>query len=269
MTTFWGADSVDHLDSTYDGTTLANYAINTFFAGSPHDEIVWWGRYFDIGNDQSALYSGNDEGLALVAAVNGYDNPTGGASWILPIAAPYYTNTTGQNGTYAQGVFSGQYVCNHIVAKLSSRLQMPGSTVLYVYVDLEYTTNQNFVDGWADGANGSTYESGYPFYASFYSSPTAPNAPYFTSSDGTSRYFMAWSTEPELLCSYCASPGPSWGPDTIGTYYTALWQYAENGADACGGSCRPGMPCDLDETNPGVDGPYGNGLCDYMLYLGR
>jgi hypothetical protein len=267
MPGFWGADSVALLDTSTNGTTLANYVINTYFAGTPHDEIVFWGRYFDIGQDMSALYAGDAEGNALRNAVHGYNNPVGGRSWILPIAAPYYGNGVGQNGTYAQGVYSGQYVCQHIIAKLSSRLMMPGSEILYIYVDLEYTTNQNFVSGWADGVNGYSYNGGVPFYASFYSSPTAPNEKYFVSSAGYARYWVSWSTEPEPLCSGCYSPGPTWGPDAIGTYTTFAWQYGEAGANNCD-SCRSNFPCDLDQTDPSVSGPYGYGVCDYMLYIG-
>jgi hypothetical protein len=266
MPGFWGADSVSACNSAIDGTTLANYTINTFFAGTPHDEIVFWGRYFDLGTDEGATYSGDAEAEALNYAVTHYSNPSNGLSWILPIAAPYYGGGVGQNGTYGQGQYSGQYACGHIVSNLSSHLKMPGSNVLYVYVDLEDGTNQNFVEGWADGVDTYSYNGSLPFYPACYSAPTSdgPPATYYVNSYPV--YFVAWSTEPEPLCSGCSSPGPSWAPDAVGSFSTYIWQYAENGGNACG-QCRSGFPVDLDQTNPSIEGAYGYGVCDNMLYI--
>ncbi|MGD0442044.1 MAG: hypothetical protein ABSB52_15640 [Acidimicrobiales bacterium] len=255
--TRWGADSVENLDTSTDGTTFANYVLNTYFAGAPHDQIVWWGRYFDLGTDPAGVWDGDSEANALSNAVKGYANPSGGNAWIQPIGDPYLPNV-GQNGTYTQGKNSGAYVCGNIAAHLSGKLKLPTSQVLYVYADFEYLTNQQFVDGWANGV--LTY--GADYWAACYTAPGAASEAFF---EAAGTYSLAWTTQPEYVNStYCASPGPSWAADAIPGITTYVWQYAENGPGACGGY-RSGFPCDLDQIYPNFAGPYGNGMCDYML----
>jgi hypothetical protein len=259
------------------GTNLANYIINVQYAGAPHDEIVWWGRYFDhgapSGNDH---WRGDVEANVLSQAVGRYRNPVGGNAWILPIAAPY--PQPGPSSTYATGVADGIYLCGVIREALGGRVRLPGSQHLAVFLDVETPypkISRQYFAGW--GAALRSYQIGgaHPFFPALYincfDSVDINNA-YST------RFFLqSWSYEPQVVprsgypCSVggCDSPGPPWLANSVAGTPTTVWQYSQNsGGDNCA-ACRRGQNIyvDLDLTNPRVTGAFGFGQCDSMLYI--
>jgi hypothetical protein len=274
---FWGADSLAPLSQVVGGTSLANYVINVQYAGFPHDEIVWWGRYFDHGTP-----SGNDhwrgdlEANAFSEAVRHYPNPVGGNAWILPVAAPY--PEPGPHSTYATGVADGFYVCGVIREALSGRLHLPGSGVLFVFLDVETPypeISEQYFQGW--GAALRSYKIGgiRPIFPALYINSF--DAVDINNARSTRLFLQSWSYEPQVVavsgypCSAggCDSPGPAWHAIGAAGTLTTVWQYSQNGSrDNCA-ACRGGQNIyvDLDLTYPPVKGPSGYGQCDYMLYI--
>lgn len=256
----WGADSLSRLNSSVGGTTLANYVINRQYGGNPHDQIVWWGRYFDYGANQGLHWGGDSEAYALSNAVKAYANPTGGSSWTLPLAAP-----PTENGSYSNGVYDANYVGAVIAGSLSGKLHIPGNGVLHVYLDIENreSTSVGFLQGWGTGIDGYRIGSAYPLFPAAYINPN--DSPNVNNMEAAGRFFQAWSPQPEPLCSGCYSPGPGWGAQGVGYFATNVWQYGEP---------TPCQPCrgqtvyvDLDQTNPSIQGAYGQGQCDNMLWI--
>ncbi|HEY4043732.1 MAG TPA: hypothetical protein VGM32_18060, partial [Rhodopila sp.] len=230
MPGFWGADSYDPLTTSIGGTNLADYVINHQFASAPRDEIVWWGRYFDQGLDQSVHWQGDSEANALSNAVKAYGNPSKGSSWILPIASAYGGAI---NGSYSDGINGGNYVGGVIRNSLSSRLHLPGNGVLYVYLDIEYgaATNVNFLNGWANAVNNYPIGGALPLYACVYINPYDSTNVSLVNQTGLA-YFEAWGTEPNSRsCSPdCNSPGPTWDVQGVNGLATNVWQYSDAGA---------------------------------------
>ncbi len=265
MPGFWGADSLTPLNFPTNGTTLADYVINVQYGGSPHDQIVWWGRYFDYGPNQAQHWTGQAEAQALHNAVGAYANPTSGQAWVLPIASPY--NPYNINGDYSAGANAGAYASGVIAQNVNSGIYLPGSGQLYVYLDIENSapTNVNFLDGWASAVNGYQIGSSSPLYASAYIN--GQNSAQVSLLENAGVYFQAWGSEPEPICSGCYSPGPPWGVAPAGTIPTNVWQYGEMNSSCS--SCRGGQTlyADLDQTNPSVQGSSGYGMCDNMLYI--
>lgn len=277
MPAFWGADSLAPLDTALGGTNLANYIINVQYASVPHDEIVWWGRYFDHGTP-----SGNDhwrgdlEADCLSDAVRGYANRVGGNSWILPIAVPF--PTPGPNSTYATGVADGLYVWSVIFDSLGSRLHLPGSGALYVFLDMETPfpeISYQYLAGWGALLRSVNVGGRHPIYPALY--VNVFDAVDIYHADATRFYRESWSYEPQYVpasgypCSLggCNSPGPDWHAEGVWGLPTTVWQYSQaSSLDNCS-ACRGGenIFVDLDVTNPEVDGPFGFGQCDYMLWI--
>jgi hypothetical protein len=277
MPEFWGADSLSPLSQVVGGTYLANYVINVQYAGAPHDEIVWWGRYFDhgtpSGNDH---WRGNIEANVLSQAVRRYANPVGGNSWILPIAAPY--PEPGPHSTYATGVADGYYVCAAIREALSSRLHLPGSQILVVFLDVETPypdISKQYFAGWGAALRSYVIGGVHPIFPGLYincfDSVDIENA------HSTGFYGQSWSYQPQVVpaggypCSAggCDSPGPAWLANSVAGTPTAVWQYSQNSSgDGCA-ACRGGQNIyvDLDVTNPAIKGTFGYGQCDRMLYI--
>ncbi len=277
MPAFWGADSLAPLFTEVGGTNLANYVINVQYAGAPHDEIVWWGRYFDHGTP-----SGNDhwrgdlEANVLRQAVSAYANTVRGNSWILPIAVPY--PTPGPGSTYATGVADGFYVCGVIKESLSARLRLPGSDNLFVFLDVETPypeISRQYYAGW--GAALRAFEIGgrHPIFPALYINTF--DAVDIRNAYATRFYGESWSYEPQYVpasgfpCSLggCDSPGPGWHVYGVAGTPTTVWQYSQaSRLDNCS-ACRGGQNIyvDLDVTNPLIRGTFGFGQCDYMLYV--
>jgi hypothetical protein len=274
---FWGADSLAPLYQAVGGTYLAEYIINHQYAGTPHDEIVWWGRYFDHGTP-----SGNDhwrgdlEADVLSQAVRHYANPVGGNAWILPIASPY--PEPGRGSSYAEGVADGFYVCGIIAESLSNRLHLPGSDILYVFLDVETPYPQIsklYYAGW--GAALRAYQIGgrHPIFPALY--VNCFDSVDINNAYSTRFYFESWSYEPQVVpasgfpCSAggCDSPGPRWMANGVPGTLTTVWQYSQNSSGDNCSACRRGenIYVDLDLTNPLVKGAFGYGQCDYMLYI--
>jgi hypothetical protein len=275
MPGFWGADSVDPLTTSVSGTNLADWVINHQFASPPPDQIVWWGRYFDLGWNQSAHWQGDGEANALSSAVktngNRNGNPSKGSSWILPISVPY--NPYNINGTYSDGVNAGNYVSGVIKNSVSSRLHIPGNGHLNVYLDIESgaATNVNFLNGWATAVNSYQIGSTFPLWACVYiNSYDSTNVNKVQQSPGT--YYAAWTTTPSSRnCTDCNSPGPGWAAVPAGNLATHVWQYGIQG-NAQGGcnsyNCGFGyIYIDFDQTDPAIQGDFGNGMCDNMLWI--
>lgn len=266
MAEYWGCDCADPLTTSVNGTNLANWVINHQFAYPPPDQIVWWGRYFDLGWNQSAHWQGDSEANALSNAVKAYANPTRGSSWILPIASPY--NPTNINGTYSDGVNAGNYVSSVIKNSLSSRLNVPGNGVLYVFLDIESgaATNINFLTGWAEGVNAYQIGGNRPLYASVYINSYDTTNVNLVEQSG--QYFAAWTTTPSSRnCTDCNSPGPAWAAVQAGNMSTLVWQYGLQGACNNYGCGFGYIYVDFDLTDPSVVGQFGNGICDNMLWI--
>lgn len=266
MPGFWGADSYDPLTTSIGGTNLANYVINVQFASPPRDLIVWWGRYFDQGLDQSVHWQGDSEANALSSAVKAYANPSKGSSWILPIASAYGGAI---NRSYSDGVNAGNYVGGIIKNSLSSRLNIPGNRSLDVYLDIENgaATNVNFLNGWADGVNNYTIGSDAPLYACVYINPN--DSTNVSLVNQTGKYFKAWGTLPNSrsCAGDCNSPGPSWAVQGVSGLPTNVWQYSDAGACNSYGCGFGTFYVDFDQTYPAIAGDFGNGMCDNMLWI--
>lgn len=266
MTGYWGADSLQPLNSTAtpDKKTLAEYVINVQYAGNPHDEIVWWGRYFDHGYAGGNNHWGGDvEANALSNAVRAYSNPVGGKSWILPIASPY--PYPGPNSTYATGVADGNYVGGVISDSLSSRLHLPGDHELMVFIDIEPDAgfSYNYLEGWLHAIYNYVIGESEPLYACAYVRRADTTTVNYLDDLG---YVQTWVYEPEPICAGCYSPGPAWDPNAISSPPTTVWQYGQATAPCT--KCRGQTTyADLDLTDPAVAGAYGYGQCDSMLYI--
>src|SRR5262249_30909245 len=154
---------------------------------------------------------GDSEANALNAAVKAYSNPTGGRSWILPIAFPF--PVPGPSSTYAAGHNDGNYVTGKIANSISSELHIPGSNALMVYLDVECCPGESisvaFYQGWGDAVNSLSYAD-----ACVYMNPG--DSTDVDNMNDSGRYFQGWSPVPTAVnCTYCQSPGPSWGPTGI------------------------------------------------------
>jgi hypothetical protein len=274
---FWGADSLSPLYVSVGGTNLANYVINVQYSGAPHDEIVWWGRYFDHGTPSGNDHWGGDlEADVLSDAVRSYANPVGGNAWILPIAVPY--PSPGPSSTYATGVADGFYVCDVIAESLSSRLHLPGDGVLYVFLDVETPypeISKQYYTGWGAALRAYEIAGRHPLYPALYIN--CFDTVDIDNAFSTKFFTQAWSYEPQIVpasgypCSAggCDSPGPTWVAKAVNGIYTSVWQYSQaTSGDNCS-ACRGGenIYVDLDLTDPLVHGPFGYGQCDYMLYI--
>lgn len=264
MTTYWGCDCVAACSSSVGGTNLANYVINTYYGGSPHDQIIYWGRYFDWRDADTFI--GDIEATDLSHAVEAYANPSGNRAWIAPLCAP--SSLSGGVGN-PSGTTVGNFVCAKIAAHITSHLKMPGSQKLYVWLDVEPNehVDATFWSQFAAAVNNYYYtpSGNYPFYAAVYIRLTDPSVATIVSGGGC---YAAWSQQPQPSCSAngCNSPGPTWaGPSSPFSDGTLLWQYGEAGRCQ---TCRGNLPkVDLDSTNPGYNGPSGFSTCDNMLYV--
>jgi hypothetical protein len=138
---------------------------------------------------------------------------------------------------------------------------MPGVNNLYVFLDIESTLSSAFWQAWAQAVFSYSYGGTLPYFGSAYMNPNISGLCSFLSSQtGGYQCFAIWSDQPENASNKCYSPGPGWGPASCGSSpWLVNWQYSQ--ASAC-----PGAMVDLDQTNPGITGPYGNGFLDYMIY---
>jgi hypothetical protein len=270
MSTLWGVDSLSPIDSAAGGTTLANYVINQYYAGNPHDEIVFWGRYFTNAYYPGYVWRGDTEATALLDAVRAYE--PGGSGWVVPIDVPRQTELSGDFDTgHSEGLTFG----NAVAAALSTTVSLPGSQTLHVYLDVEVGSliSAAYWQGWATAVNNYQIGSGYPLYACAYlgsigSGTGTTNAATIGAAQlsATTRCYGTWSNQPQLSGGSvaCQSPGPGWAPNNAGGLPTLLWQYGDAGV--CSANYYPGTPVDLDSANPAITGPYGNGEADFMLW---
>jgi hypothetical protein len=194
------------LDHKIGSDTLAHYVIDVQYAGGTHDQIVWWGRYFDhgmaSGNDH---WGGNSEAYALREAVRGYNNPTNGNSWILPIASPY--PTPGPKSTFAVGMSDGAYVAGVIARSLSGVLHLPGSGNLMVYLDIEpgQDVSVEYLRGWGNAIDSTQIGSAFPLIPCVYVSPKDPADVNNVNSSG--YYVQAWTRSRNLFVADAILPG--------------------------------------------------------------
>ncbi len=260
----WGLDSVPFMDQSYGGTTLANYAINDYFASPPpRDTIIWWARYFTIYSGYGSPFRGNGEVTALINAVYAY---TGHRScWILPISDDEESTVSG--GDNAQGTTQGNAVCQKIQYWVSNggdhapNLHMPGGVETYVYLDIETNISSTYWAGWSSAIWNYYFNSSlnYPFYPAAYCGPSGYNACSVinTLPSGGHPAYSVWSWQPRS--DPCYSPGPSWAPYECSSNSPECdaWQYGAN--------CMSGY-VDTDLAHTSWSGPYGNGLMDLILY---
>ena len=251
MPSQWGLDSVAFMDQSYGGTTLADYAINHYFAyPPPRDTVQWWGRYFTTTGGFSA-FRGNGEVVALINAIKANPATNHRYGWILPISDD--ATSTIENGSKTQGINAGNAVCNNIGYWLghAANLHMPGSNQLYIYLDIENSVSSSYWSGWSYAVNDYQVGRYYPYYPCAYGHPYS--SPCSVIANNAISY---WSNEPE---PNCYSPGPSWAPQKCPNDlpHTMVWQYGEH--------CMSGE-VDVDLANTSFVGPYGNGLMDYLLW---
>lgn len=253
MPVHWGCDSCDRADSSYGGTTLANYVKNSYFVP---DSIIFYGRYFSptppcSGYDTDAT----GESGALKSA---------GFQFVLPISSPGGVSSTG-NATvdYNRGHANGNAFCLAIVnaiAHSSGKLAMPTANELFVFLDVEggITLSPNYWNGWSTAVTNYSYNGLIPFYEACYCDPVDGTSTCSTlrAATGTDTCWGIWSNEPEPICGGCYSPGPSWGPSNCGgNVPTWIWQTGE--ASSCKKYCFSNFPpVDLDEASsaPGIGG---------------
>jgi hypothetical protein len=258
----WGVDSYDPINTSYYGTTLANYVINDTYA-SAHMEF--WGRYFS--GEGPGDFTGNGEAVALLNAITSNGQPQRG--WILPLS----DDNTGTiaTGSVAQGTNAGNAFCQNTAVWIDDcpNMSWPGDGQLYGYLDIENTyspyLSPNYWDGWWLALwNFEVWSGYYPFYPAAYADPwLGGQVCGMISGQGWNGVgenrpaYSLWSYEPQTGPG-CVSPGPSWNPSTCQGILPDAWQYWQG----CLGS--PG-PIDLDCANR-AGGPYGNGLMDYLIY---
>lgn len=262
MPEYWGLDSVAAMDSSYGGTNLANYAINTYFASPPpHDTIVWWGRYFTIYSGYGKPFTGNGEVVDLIDAVNAYSGDR--RAWILPISDDEESTVIG--GSNAQGTLQGNAVAQSIEYWVSNggdhapNLYLPGGVETWVYLDIEADVSASYWAGWSTALWNYTFPNGVgPFYPAAYCDPSGTNAcSVISAGTGGHPAYSVWSYEPKD--DPCYSPGPSWAPYACAgnNPETDAWQY--------GGNCMGGE-VDTDLSYTSWAGPYGHGLMDLILW---
>jgi hypothetical protein len=257
----WGADSLQNLNASVQGTNLANYVINVQYKP---DQIVFWGRYFAYGANENADFGALGDEIPDFRAAIAQNGPSPYSCFILPISSP-----SSENATEADGVNDANYVIGHIINSLGPNFRMPGDGTLYVFLDIEpgEATNTAWLGGWVRTVNGYSYANSAPFFASAYVSPS--DSTNISNLEDVGGIYKSWSPQPEagsgLGCGACDSPGPSWGPQSIGNFGTPLvWQYAE--ADSYCQSCRgQTIYVDLDLSDPSLPAP--RGACDEMLYI--
>lgn len=105
-----------------------------------------------------------------------------------------------------------------------------------------------------------------PLFAAVYINPNDSTSLGKVQQSG--RYHAAWTTLPNSRsCTDCNSPGPGRAALPAGNLATHVWQYGIQGA--CNSyNCGFGeIYIDFDQTDPGVQGAYGNGACDNMLWI--
>jgi len=258
--TFWGVDSVAYIDSSTSHGTLAHYVINYWFASPPpHDTIVYWGRYFAIASSIANPYHSDNEAVQLINEVKAYSGAARG--WILPICDP--PTATVQSGSGSDGNYWGNLVCQNISYWLTNgpHTHMPGNQQIYTFLDIESTLSSAFWQGWAPAVFNYSYNGGLPYYEAAYMNPyTSGLCSFLASQTGSNTCYAIWSDQPENASNKCYSPGPGWGPASCGSSpWLVNWQYSQ--AQNC-----PGAMVDLDQTNPGITGPYGFGFLDYIIY---
>jgi len=251
----WGLDSVAYMDQSYGGTTLADYAINHWFAyPPPRDTIQWWGRYFTTTGGFNP-YRGNGEAVALINAIKANPATNHRSGWILPLSDDA-TNTI-INGNKTQGTNAGNAVCQNVSywLRTAPNMHMPGSGALRIYLDIESTVSTQYWQGWHTAVSLYYYNQQYPapYYAAAYGHHYSSNCATLASAYRAASF---WSNTPE---PNCYSPGPAWGPDKCPSDIppTEAWQYGEH--------CMSGE-VDVDLANTSYGGPYGNGLMDYLIY---
>jgi hypothetical protein len=270
MTIQWGADSLLPLDSAYNGTTVADHVINHYYAGEPHDQIVFWGRYFTNTYYPQYTWRGDGEARALVNAVRGYR--PGGTGWVVPIDVP---DQNAVGGGYGAGYAEGATFAGAITAALSTIVSLPGSQVLHVYLDIENGSliSTAYWQGWASAVNNHRIGTAYPLYACAYlgsigGGTGTANAATIAAAQVSlaTKCYGVWSNQPQLAggLAACSSPGPAWGPSTAAGLPALMWQYGDAGV--CKQYYGLATPVDLNATDPATTGPYGNGECDHMLW---
>ena len=256
--TFWGVDSVAAIDSGTSHGTLAHYVINYWFASPPRDTIVYWGRYFAIFSGITP-YTRDNEAVQLIDEVYAYSGHRRG--WILPICDP--PTATVQSGSGSDGNYWGNLICQNVSYWLThgDHTHMPGHKQLYTFLDIESTLSHAFWQGWAPAVFYYNFNGSLPYYESAYMSPYVSGlCSFLAGQSGSNRCQAIWSYEPENASTKCFSPGPGWGPASCGSSpWLVNWQYSQ--AQNCSGNL-----VDLDQTNPGITGPYGFGFLDFMIY---
>lgn len=258
--TFWGVDSLAYIDSSTSHGTLAHYVINYWFATPPpHDAIVYWGRYFAVDSRIGSPYHSDNEAVQLIDEIGAYSNNYRG--WIIPLCDPA-TNTV-QTGSSSDGNYWGNLVCQNVSYWLTNgpHTLMPGHGQVYTFLDIESTLSSAFWQGWSSAVYAYYYDGSSPYYESAYMGPNVSGLCSFLASQSSSNTCYAiWSFQPENSPSRCYSPGPGWGSASCGSSpWLVNWQYSQ--AQNC-----PGALVDLDQTNPSISGPYGNGFLDYVIY---
>jgi hypothetical protein len=247
----WGLDSGDAMSRSYGGTNLANYAINTWFAGAPRDSVVWWGRYFQT--DIVTAYTSNQEALDLLAAIQANPTTRHYYGWILPLSDPSTSKV--ETGSTAVGMSYGNSVCqniNHWITN-GSNTHPPASNECWVFLDIDNTVGATFWQGWWTAVY--TFVAGVGYTPCAYTHPYSEQCGVITSASHPAA--GVWSNELEPSCG---SPGPTWNPAICAGHSSSLivaWQYGE--------SCMHGY-VDVDSANVGFSGPTGNGLMDYIIY---
>jgi hypothetical protein len=279
----WGFDVLARLDDIVNGTTRANYVINQEFAGAPRDTMKWAGRYIINDDFPNGGFDGDGEANALRNAVGAWMGSA--QAWILPIFSPRSSTNVITAGTISDGTNDGHRLCSAIDYKVqhSSHLSYPGTHMLFCYlnVDAGMTLGLPYWTGWARAVNGyQAYDGHFPFYAAAYVAQNDESLgqrnvdvmAFAGGADPHAACHRIWENSPESVSyTYCASPGPGWGP--LGNpppympghgIYTGDWQY---GIDTgCGGNGIRSIDVDLDSSSPYTNGPFNNNETDYMLW---
>lgn len=274
MPGFWGCDSSSPISSYQAGTTLGNYVINSYYAGSPHDQIIWWGRYFLNRDFPSAEWQGNAESSAFSYALQRNPTPSAGKGWIAPISQPGQGRLSQSYNAYQNGVDDANATAAKIEAAVNAGgLRMPSSSMLYVWLDVEgYSGNRlngQYYSGWSRTLYNRNYAGRLPYYPCMYVGNTGGpdgNANAQTAKDAFILTAI-WAVQPTGCGVSCSSPGPgSYYPNRQSQAPSRLWQYGIATRSGCQ-SCRNNPVVDLDWSDTSVNGTTGAGVLDYMLFV--
>lgn len=266
----WGVDSLAFIDGGgYSGCgtsgNLGWFVKNCWFAP---DSIVFWGRYFTNADYPSGVWR-NSESAAMVAV---------GINFLVAICQPGQGNIG--TGDYNLGFSDGNTFCQNILnaAQSNSQIHLPCNCRIDVFLDVEVNTiiATEYWRGWATAVNQFQAPGGCfaPFYACAYLGSIGTGSGTTNcaqiASVNTAICYGIWSNEPQNVngCSqsngFCASPGPSWGPNNCSQYQTRLWQYGDAGV--CQKTCWNNL-VDLDSSNPVITGQCANDETDYLIHV--